>query len=130
MTRPAGRREQPDTGTLTFYANGGGTTHEYLYGPGGAKLAVMSGQSLEYALIPLPGGGDAEYYQTSGLIAYHHSPTTTPTGWAASASPARPAADSTTRALTVRSVNPTPKPAATRASPARSPPSPPAATTS
>ncbi len=33
----------------------------------------MSGQSLEYALIPLPGGGDAEYYQTSGLIAYHHA---------------------------------------------------------
>ena len=51
----------------------GSTTNEYLYGPGGAKLAVMTGQSLEYALIPLPGGGDAEYYQTSGLIAYHHA---------------------------------------------------------
>jgi RHS repeat-associated protein len=51
----------------------GSTTNEFLYGPSGSKLAVMKGTSLEYALIPLPGGGDAEYYQASGLIAYHHA---------------------------------------------------------
>lgn len=28
-----------------------GTTNEYLYGPDGGKLAVMSGQSLDYAWI-------------------------------------------------------------------------------
>src|SRR6185437_12071749 len=38
-----------------------GATQEYLYGPGGGKLAVMNGAALDYALVPLPGGGDAEY---------------------------------------------------------------------
>jgi len=46
-----------------------GGTIEFLYGPGGGKLAVMSGQTLGAAYIPLPGGGTAVYHGSS--VAYY-----------------------------------------------------------
>jgi RHS repeat-associated protein len=49
-----------------------GGTEEFLYGPGGSKLAVMSGQTLVSAYVPLPGGAEA-VYNSSGLAAYHHA---------------------------------------------------------
>jgi len=45
---------------------------EFLYGPGGGKLAVMSGQTLGAAYIPLPGGGTAVYHG-AGLAYYRHA---------------------------------------------------------
>jgi len=42
------------------------------YGPDGGKLAVMQGQTLKRADIPLPGGGEA-VYQGSGLAYYRHA---------------------------------------------------------
>ncbi|HXR97687.1 MAG TPA: RHS repeat-associated core domain-containing protein [Terriglobales bacterium] len=44
--------------------------HEFLYGPGGSKLAVMSGQALVRADVPLPGGATA-VYGPSGLLQYY-----------------------------------------------------------
>ena len=52
-------------------AKSGGTV-EFVYGPDGGKLAVMSGQALVGAYVPLPGGGEA-FYNSSGLALYHHS---------------------------------------------------------
>jgi RHS repeat-associated protein len=49
-----------------------GGTEEFLYGPGGGKLAVMSGQTLVSAYVPLPGGAEA-VYNSSGLAGYHHA---------------------------------------------------------
>jgi len=45
---------------------------EFLYGPGGGKLAVMSGQTLGAAYIPLPGGGTAVYHGAA-LAYYRHA---------------------------------------------------------
>jgi RHS repeat-associated protein len=45
---------------------------EFVYGPGGGKLAVMSGQTLVRADIPLPGGAGA-VFNASGLVYYQHS---------------------------------------------------------
>ncbi|HVA62862.1 MAG TPA: RHS repeat-associated core domain-containing protein, partial [Terriglobales bacterium] len=45
---------------------------EFLYGPGGGKLAVMSGQTLGTAYIPLPGGGTAVYHGAA-LAYYRHA---------------------------------------------------------
>lgn len=45
---------------------------QYLYGPDGRKLAVMQGQSLVRADIPLPGGDEA-VYQGSTLAYYRHA---------------------------------------------------------
>jgi len=42
---------------------------EFLYGPEGGKLAVMNGQTLATAYIPLPGGGTAVYH--GGTLAYY-----------------------------------------------------------
>ena len=65
--------------TVTFNALGRaveaaepGGTQEFLYGPSGDKLAVMSGQTLVTAYVPLPGGSEA-VYKSSGLAVYHHS---------------------------------------------------------
>jgi RHS repeat-associated protein len=65
--------------TVTFDALGRpveaaktGGTEEFLYGPGGGKLAVMSGSTLVSAYVPLPGGAEA-VYNGSGLAAYHHA---------------------------------------------------------
>src|SRR6185312_14467349 len=45
---------------------------EFVYGPGGGKLAVMSGQTLVRADVPLPGGA-AAVFNASGLAYCQHS---------------------------------------------------------
>jgi RHS repeat-associated protein len=50
-------------------ASGGYT--QIVYDPTGSKLAVMSGQTLQKAFVPLPGGGTA-VYNSSGLAYYRH----------------------------------------------------------
>jgi RHS repeat-associated protein len=56
-------------GRLVEISNG---SHEQLiYGPGGGKLALMNGQTLQQALVPLVGGAEA-VYGPSGLAYYRH----------------------------------------------------------
>jgi hypothetical protein len=50
----------------------GGTNTEFIYGPTGAKLAKVNGQTLVKAFIALPGGAKAVYNST-GLAYYRHS---------------------------------------------------------
>jgi RHS repeat-associated protein len=50
----------------------GASYQEIVYGPGGNKLALMSGQSLVKAVVPLPGGATA-VYNSFGLAYYRHS---------------------------------------------------------
>jgi len=45
---------------------------QIVYGPGGGKLALMSGQTLQKAFVALPGGAQA-VYNSSGLLYYGHS---------------------------------------------------------
>ncbi len=45
---------------------------QVVYGPGGDKLALMNGQSLTKAFVPLPGGASA-VYNASGLQYYRHA---------------------------------------------------------
>ena len=45
---------------------------EFLYGADGGKIAVMAGQTLARADIPLPGGAEA-VYAAGGLTAYRHA---------------------------------------------------------
>jgi RHS repeat-associated protein len=45
---------------------------EIVYSPAGDKLALMSGQTLQSAFIPLPGGAKA-VYTSAGLNRYRHS---------------------------------------------------------
>jgi len=45
---------------------------EILYGPGGSKLALMSGQTVSKAFVPLPGGGQAVYSGTA--VSYYRHP--------------------------------------------------------
>ncbi len=45
------------------------TYDQILYGPGGTKLAIMSGQALVKAFVPLPGNAQA-IYTTAGLQRY------------------------------------------------------------
>jgi RHS repeat-associated protein len=67
------------TVSLTFDALGrmveqsasGGYT-QIVYGPSGSKLALMSGQTLTKAFVPLPGGATA-VYNSSGLAYYRHA---------------------------------------------------------
>jgi len=47
-------------------------SHEFVYDPGGAKLAVMSGGTNVSASVPLPGGGEA-VYSASTLQFYRHA---------------------------------------------------------
>lgn len=51
--------------------NRSGTYTQFAYGPSGAKLAILSGQTLQKGLLPLPGGGIA-VYNSSGLLYYGH----------------------------------------------------------
>jgi RHS repeat-associated protein len=51
--------------------NRNGNYTQIVYGPGGGKLALMSGQSLQKAFVPLPGGGTA-VYNGGGLAYYRH----------------------------------------------------------
>ena len=52
--------------------NRSGTYTQVVYSPTGAKLALMNGQSLQEAFVPLPGGGTAVY--NSGGLAYYRHP--------------------------------------------------------
>jgi RHS repeat-associated protein len=52
--------------------NRSGTYSQIVYSPTGAKLAIMSGQSLTKAFVPLPAGSMA-VYNSSGLAYYRHS---------------------------------------------------------
>src|SRR5713101_653209 len=50
-----------------------GTSYQQIvYSPGGGKLALMNGQTLTKAFVPLPGGATAVYTST-GLAYYRHS---------------------------------------------------------
>lgn len=49
-----------------------GTNYEVVYDPTGNKLALMNGQSLQKALVPLTGSATA-VYTSSGLDHYRHS---------------------------------------------------------
>ncbi len=67
-----------DTTTLTYDAlgrdveqNRGGVYYQMVYAPSGQKLAIMQGQALQQAFVPLPGGGTAEYLSW-GLSHYRH----------------------------------------------------------
>jgi len=52
--------------------NAGGSYYEFVYGPGGTKLAKCSGQTLVKAFIALPSGAKAIYTPT-GLTYFRHS---------------------------------------------------------
>jgi len=52
--------------------NRSGAYAEIVYTPSGGKLALMNGQSLLRAFVPLPGGATA-VYTSSGLDHYRHS---------------------------------------------------------
>lgn len=65
--------------TLTYDAfgrmveqNRSGVYTQIVYGPHGGKFALMSGSTLQKAIVPLPGGGQA-VYNSSGLLYYGHS---------------------------------------------------------
>ncbi|HLK05227.1 MAG TPA: RHS repeat-associated core domain-containing protein [Candidatus Acidoferrum sp.] len=75
----AGKSVTVDSVNLTYDAlgrmveqNRSGTYTQIIYGPGGAKLALMNGQTLSKAFIGLPGGGQA-VYNSSGILYYGHS---------------------------------------------------------
>ncbi len=68
-----------DTVSLTFDALGrmveqarDSSYTQIVYAPTGGKLALMSGQSLQKAFVPLPGGGTA-IYTSAGLAYYRHA---------------------------------------------------------
>ncbi len=61
--------EQAAGGTCT---SPGTSYKQVVYGPGGGKLALMSGQTLTKAFVPLPGGATA-VYSSSGLAYYRHT---------------------------------------------------------
>lgn len=42
---------------------------QFVYSPGGAKVAVMNGQTLDHAYVRLPGGSEA-IFSSSGLSRY------------------------------------------------------------
>jgi RHS repeat-associated protein len=52
--------------------NKSGTYSDIVYAPGGAKLAIMNGQTLTKAFVPLVGGSMA-VYNSNGLAYYRHS---------------------------------------------------------
>lgn len=51
--------------------NRSGAYTQIVYAPTGRKFALMNGQTLQKALVPLPGGGLAAY-NSSGLLYYGH----------------------------------------------------------
>jgi RHS repeat-associated protein len=74
-----GRPVTIDSVTLIYDALGrmveqdkSGVYSEIAYAPAGGKLAIMSGQSLTKAFVPLSGGAMA-VYNSSGLAYYRHS---------------------------------------------------------
>jgi RHS repeat-associated protein len=61
-----GRMVEQGTGTSC-------STHtQIVYAPGGVKLALMSGQTLQKAFVPLTGGATAAY-NASGLLYFRHA---------------------------------------------------------
>ncbi|HYL85217.1 MAG TPA: RHS repeat-associated core domain-containing protein [Candidatus Angelobacter sp.] len=75
----AGKPVTVDSVNLTYDAlgrmveqNRSGSYTQILYSPGGAKLGLMNGQTLQKAFVQLPGGGVA-VYNSSGLLYYGHS---------------------------------------------------------
>jgi RHS repeat-associated protein len=52
--------------------NRGGSYTQIVYGPGGSKLALMNGSTLQKAFAPLPAGTQA-VYNGSGLAYYRHA---------------------------------------------------------
>ncbi len=52
--------------------NRSGAYTQIVYGPNGGKFALMTGSTLQKALVPLPGGSQA-VYNSSGLLYYGHS---------------------------------------------------------
>ncbi len=77
--RFSGSRSATDTVSLTYDALGrvveqkrGSSYTEIVYTPGGGKLALMNGQTLQQAFCALPGGGTA-VYNSGGLAYYRHS---------------------------------------------------------
>ncbi len=52
--------------------NRSGAYTQIIYAPTGQKFAVMNGQTLQKAFVPLPSGGVA-VYNSSGLLYYGHS---------------------------------------------------------
>jgi RHS repeat-associated protein len=52
--------------------NRSGAYKQIVYSPTGAKLAIMNGQALTMAFVPLPAGSMA-VYNSSGLAYYRHS---------------------------------------------------------
>jgi RHS repeat-associated protein len=68
-----------DTVNLTYDAlgrmveqNRSGVYTQIVYGPAGGKLALMTGQSLQKAFVPLPTGATA-VYNSAGLAYYRHA---------------------------------------------------------
>jgi RHS repeat-associated protein len=59
-------------GRMAEKNQGGGSYSEIVYSPTGAKLAIMNGQSLQKAFVPLAGGSVA-VYNASGLAYYRHA---------------------------------------------------------
>src|SRR3989442_1539845 len=57
-------------GRVVEQARGSSYT-QIVYGPQGSKLALMNGQTLSKAFVPLPGGATA-VYNSSGLAYYRH----------------------------------------------------------
>jgi RHS repeat-associated protein len=58
-------------GRVVERTNGSSIT-QVLYSPGGGKLAIMSGQTLNYGYVPLPAGAMAEYRSNGGF--YYRNP--------------------------------------------------------
>jgi RHS repeat-associated protein len=52
--------------------NRSGVYTQFVYGPHGGKFAIMSGQNLQKAFVPLTGGAQA-VYNASGILYYGHS---------------------------------------------------------
>jgi len=74
-----GRPMTIDSVNMTYDALGrmveqsrSGTYTQFVYGPHGGKFAIMSGQTLQKAIVPLVGGAQA-VYNASGLLYYGHS---------------------------------------------------------
>jgi RHS repeat-associated protein len=69
-----------DAVSLTYDALGraveqvrGSSYTQIVYTPGGGKLALMNGTTLQEAFVPLPGGGAAVYTTGSSVAYYRHA---------------------------------------------------------
>jgi hypothetical protein len=75
----AGKPVAIDSVNMTYDAlgrmveqNRSGVYTQFVYGPHGGKFAIFSGQALQKAFVPLPGGAQA-VYGASGILYYGHS---------------------------------------------------------